>query len=97
MSVTAPEHDIVREAHRVLDAAADIHLRVLGGVAIELSLPGPPLLPRPYNDIDFITARGEGPKTVRVFEELGYEGDHQFNGLNGHRRLLFYEPPEEVG
>ena len=95
MSVTAPEHDIVREAHRVLDAATDIHLRVLGGVAIELSLPGPPLLPRPYNDIDFITARGEGPKTVRVFEELGYEGDHQFNGLNGHRRLLFYDAANE--
>jgi hypothetical protein len=91
MSVSAPEHDVVREAQRVLDAATDIHLRLLGGVAIELSLSGPPLLPRPYNDIDFITARGEGPMTVNVFEALGYEGDRQFNGLNGHRRLLFYD------
>jgi len=64
---------------------------VLGGVAIELSLAGRPLLPRTYNDIDFITARAEGPKTVKVFEALGYESDHQFNGLNGHRRLLFYD------
>ena len=95
MSVTAPEHDVVREARRVLEAATAIHLRVLGGVAIELSLPGPPLLPRTYNDIDFITARGEGPKTVKVFEGLGYEGDYQFNGLNGHRRLLFYDAANE--
>jgi hypothetical protein len=95
MSVTAPEHDVVRETQRVLEAATDIHLRVLGGVAIELSLPGSPLLPRTYNDIDFITARGEGPKTVKVFESLGYEGDHSFNGLNGHRRLLFYDTANE--
>jgi hypothetical protein len=95
VSVAAPEHDVVREARRVLEAATDIHLRVLGGVAIELSLPGPPLLPRAYNDIDFITARGEGPRTVKVFEGLGYQGDHQFNGLNGHRRLLFYDTANE--
>ena len=95
MSVAAPEHDVVREARRILGAAAGIHLRVLGGVAIELSLPEPPLLPRAYNDIDFIIARGEGPKTVKVFEGLGYEGDRRFNGLNGHRRLLFYDAANE--
>jgi hypothetical protein len=95
MSVSAPEHDVVREAQRVLDAATGVHLRVLGGVAIELSLSAPPLLPRPYNDIDFITGRGDGPKTVKVFEALGYEGDRQFNGLNGHRRLLFYDTANE--
>jgi hypothetical protein len=95
MSVAAPEHDVVREARRVLEAASGVHLRVLGGVAIELSLPGPALLPRTYNDIDFITAPGEGPKTVKVFEGLGYEGDRQFNGLNGHRRLLFYDTANE--
>jgi hypothetical protein len=95
MSVAAPDHDVVREAQRVLAAATDIHLRVLGGVGIELSLPGPAMLPRTYNDIDFITAQGEGPKSVKVFEALGYEGDRQFNGLNGHRRLLFYDTANE--
>src|SRR2546429_9770306 len=83
--------DIVSEARRVLDVAAGVPLRLLGGVAIAVSLPGEPLLPRPYNDIDFITAKGEGPTVAKLFEELGYEGDHQFNGLNGHRRLLFYD------
>jgi len=32
---------------------------------------------------------------VKLFEALGYEGDHQFNGLNGHRRLLFYDTVNE--
>jgi hypothetical protein len=87
--------DIVSEALRVLDVAAGVPLRLLGGVAIAVSLPGEPLLPRPYNDIDFITAKGEGPTIAKLFEELGYEGDHQFNGLNGHRRLLFHDLQNE--
>jgi hypothetical protein len=95
MSVVAPEADIVREALRVLDSAADIRLRLLGGLAIAVSLPAQPLLPRSYNDIDFITARGEGPKAAKLFEQLGYEGDRQFNALNGHRRLLFYDVGNE--
>jgi hypothetical protein len=93
-AVGAPQRDAVDEARRVLDAA-DVPLRVLGGVAIALSLDAEPLLPRTYNDIDFITARGEGPHVVRLFERLGYAGDHQFNGLNGHRRLLFYDAQNE--
>jgi hypothetical protein len=93
--VSAPESDIVREALRVLDAGEHVPLRLLGGLAIAVSLPGDPLLPRSYNDIDFITARGAGPTAARLFEQLGYEGDHQFNGLNGHRRLLFYDSPNE--
>ena len=95
MNVVAPESDIVREALRVLDAATDIRLRLLGGLAIAVSLDGRPLLPRPYNDIDFMTARGEGPKAAKLFETLGYEGDRQFNALNGHRRLLFHDVANE--
>ena len=93
--VGTPRHDAVDEARRVLDAAGDIPLRVLGGVAIALSLPRQPLLARTYNDIDFITVRGDGPRVAKLFEELGYVGDHQFNGLNGHRRLLFYDTANE--
>ena len=95
MNVVAPEADIVREAFRVLDAANAIRLRLLGGLAIAVSLEERPLLPRTYNDIDFITARGEGPKAAKLFESLGYDGDRQFNGLNGHRRLLFYDHANE--
>jgi Uncharacterised nucleotidyltransferase len=95
--VGAPRRDVVEEARRVLDGAtaAGVPLRVLGGVAIALSVPDEPLLPRTFNDIDFMTARGTGPRTAKLFEELGYAGDRQFNGLNGHRRLLFYDTNNE--
>jgi Uncharacterised nucleotidyltransferase len=96
-AVAIPQRDAVAEARRVLAAAEAVGapLRVLGGVAIALSLRHEPLLPRTYNDIDFMTARAAGPQTVKLFEELGYEGDRQFNGLNGHRRLLFYDTANE--
>ena len=87
----APAADILEEVRRILDVAEDIPLRVLGGVAIALSAGGELLLPRTYNDIDFITGRGLGPDVVRSFEELGYVGDQRFNALNGYRRLLFYD------
>jgi hypothetical protein len=88
---TGTERDVVDEALRILAAAADVPLRLLGGVGIAVAVAQEPLLHRVYNDIDFITARGRGPEAVEVFEQLGYEGDRQFNGLNGHRRLLFYD------
>jgi len=91
----APLQDVLAEARRILDAAADVPLRALGGAAIALSAGGELLLPREYNDIDFVTAVGRGPEVVRAFDELGYAGDQRFNGLNGHRRLLFYDTANE--
>ena len=93
--VSAPQSDMRSEALRVLDVGEQLPLRLLGGLAIVVSLPGEPLLPRPYNDIDFITARGAGPTAAKLFEGLGYDGDRQFNGLHGHRRLLFYDTANE--
>jgi len=90
-----PLDDVLAEASRILDTAADVPLRVLGGVAVALSADGALLLPREYNDIDFIAAAGRAPETVRAFEELGYVGDQRFNGLHGHRRLLFYDTANE--
>src|SRR5206468_7086595 len=91
----APLQDVVEEARRILDAAADIPLRALGGAAIALSTDRDLLLPREYKDIDFVTAAGRGPEVVRTFDELGYAGDQRFNGLNGHRRLLFDDTGNE--
>jgi hypothetical protein len=86
-----PLRDVLAETRRILDAAEGIPLRVPGGAALALSADGNLVLPRDYNDIDFITGAGGGPEVVRTFEELGYAGDQRFNGLNGHRRLLFYD------
>jgi hypothetical protein len=87
----APLSDVLSEARRILGHGADVPLRLLGGAAVALSAPGEVLLPRAYNDIDFVTAAGRGPEAVRAFDELGYEGDQRFNAMNGHRRLLFYD------
>jgi hypothetical protein len=91
----APLEDVLAEASRILDAAGDVPLRLLGGAAIALSADGELLLRREYNDIDFITAAGRGPEVVRAFDQLGYAGDQRFNGLNGHRRLLFVDTDNE--
>jgi hypothetical protein len=94
--VTAtPLPDILAEARRILDHGGGTPLRLLGGAAVALAVPGGVLLPRAYKDIDFVTAAGRGPETVRAFDELGYVGDQRFNGLNGHRRLLFFDRANE--
>src|SRR5207247_6741199 len=85
----APLQDLVAEARRILDAAAEVPLRVLGGAAVALAAGGETRLPRSHNDIDFVTTAGRGPAVLRAFAELGYAGDQRFSGLNGHRRLLF--------
>jgi len=87
----APLADILAEARRILDHAAHVPLRLLGGAAVALSAPNGVLLERDYNDIDFLTGHGRGPEVVEAFAQLGYEGDPRFNALNGHRRLLFYD------
>jgi hypothetical protein len=91
----APLEDLLAEASRILDATTDVPLRLLGGAAIALSADGAPLLRREYNDMDFVTAAGRGPEVVRAFDRLGYVGDQRFNGLNGHRRLLFVDTGNE--
>jgi hypothetical protein len=93
--VAAPLADGVAEARRILAAGSELPLRLLGGLAIELAAGGSTLLPRPYKDIDFITVRGRGPQAADLFEQLGYAGDQTFNGLHGHRRLLFYDLANE--
>jgi hypothetical protein len=86
-----PLSDVLAEARRILDHAADVPLRLLGGAAVALASRNGGPLPRTYGDIDFVTASGRGPEAVRAFVELGYTGDQRFNGMNGHRRLLFYD------
>ena len=86
-----PVADLVAEARRILERGHDVPLRLLGGAAVELSAPGGVLLPRTYNDIDFVAGAGRSPEVVNVLTELGYAGDQRFNAMNGHRRLLFYD------
>jgi hypothetical protein len=87
--------DIVDEARRLVAAAAtaDVVLRVLGGVAVELHGDGAvhASLARPYQDIDLVTTRKHGRAVARLLAELGYEANTRFNAMNGATRLLFYD------
>jgi hypothetical protein len=93
--VTSIEVDIAAEARRVVieAEAANITLRVLGGVAIQLHNPGavPRGLARPYRDIDFVTVRKGGRAAARFLTDLGYAANERFNAMNGATRLVFYD------
>lgn len=93
--MTIPATDIVQEARRIIDAAADheITLRLLGGLAVRLHSPSADhrSLNRSYPDIDFATPRAHGQRVERLFAELGYTADRAFNTLNGAERMLFYD------
>ncbi len=95
----AIQQDIVTEALRVTDGAlaADVKLRVLGGVAVGLHTPEGvhPALARPYRDIDLVTTRKQGKTSVQLLKELGYAPNDRFNAMNGATRLVFYDLEHE--
>jgi hypothetical protein len=89
-----PLADPVAEAERILAAAhaADVPLRVIGGVAVRLHTPDMPApLARTYGDIDVATPKGKGRPVAELLTDLGYEPARQFNALQGETRLLFQD------
>ena len=91
--------DILEEARRVADTAraANVTVRILGGVAISLHASGGlhPALTRPYRDIDLVTTRKQGRPTAALLTGLGYAANERFNLMNGSTRLVFYDLPNE--
>ncbi len=87
--------DILEEARRVTEGAraANVPVRVLGGVAISLHANGRlhPALSRPYRDIDLVTTRKQGRATAKLLTGLGYTANERFNLMNGSTRLVFYD------
>jgi hypothetical protein len=66
-------------------------LRLVGGVAISFLTSGMRLLPREYKDVDFVTSARDGRGIQGLLTDLGYEPSTAFNGLRGHRRLLYFD------
>src|SRR4029078_1372995 len=54
---------------------------------------GEPVITRAYKDIDLVTLKGRGKRVSELMTGMGYEDDRAFNATNGHRRLLYYDPP----
>jgi hypothetical protein len=90
-----PLADIHAEALRVVQSAQQqgITLRLLGGLAVRLHSPSANhrSLARPYPDIDYATPQKQAAKIEKLFGELGYSPNKNFNLFNGDVRLLFYD------
>jgi hypothetical protein len=95
MSTPVPDADILVEARRLLDAANErqVPVRLLGGLAVRTHIPpaDTPILERVYKDIDLVTLRGKAKLVTEFMESMGYQPDREFNAVNGHRRLIFYD------
>jgi hypothetical protein len=92
-SPAAPAADIRREATRLTDAAAaaDLGLRLMGGLAVWLTSPSAQAAPfrRDYADLDF-AVRGRDARAVTPFlEHNGYVPERLFNAVHGAQRLNF--------
>jgi hypothetical protein len=88
--------DPLDEAARVITAgeALGVSLRATGGVGIALISPSArrPPLQRRYQDIDFLVLTKQVRDAERLFLELGYEPEEEFNVLHGQRRMFFLDP-----
>ena len=91
------EHaEIVAEMDRIVSAARaeQIHLRVIGGLAVHYHsqrVRGHEF-GRDYADIDFVVRKHDRRKLEPFFKNFGYVGDRNFNLVNGDRRLLYIHP-----
>ena len=81
MSDHAPLEDIVLEARRLLEAAAaaDVPVRLVGGLAVRMHITGEPVIARTYKDIDLVTLKGRGKRVSEFMAGMGYQGDRPFN------------------
>jgi hypothetical protein len=75
-------------------AAADITLRLLGGVAVFHLAPSARQSPlaRTYHDFDVVVPSRQGGPARRVFRASGYIEDAHFNALHGAQRMIFAAP-----
>jgi Uncharacterised nucleotidyltransferase len=87
--------DVVVEAARLIEAAEaeGCTVRVMGGVAISMHATAGvhPALRRTYGDIDLVSAKKDGRRTLKMLAAAGYEPNERFNAMNGGRRLVVYD------
>jgi hypothetical protein len=88
--------EVIAEMNRIVDAARDaqIHLRVIGGLAVHFHSPRfrRSEFRRDYADIDFVVRKHDRRKLETFFRDFGYIGDRRFNIVNGDRRQLYVNP-----
>ncbi len=99
MTDTVPEADIVTEAARLLDAAhaADVPVRLIGGLAVRLQIGDDtePVFRASTRTSTWPRIKGKSKQVSQLMLAAGYEANQSFNAMNGHRRLLFYDMPNQ--
>ena len=88
--------DIRAEAERLsaAAAAANLGLRLMGGLAIWLVSPSvrvPPFA-RSYDDLDFAVRKRDGRAVTPFLEQQGYLPERLFNSIHGAQRMNFGHP-----
>ena len=97
---TTTESDILKEANRIISAAADngITFRLLGGTAIGFRCPSAkrPSVSRSYPDIDLVGYKKDSRRIrEQLFPKLGYTPNEIFNALRSATRLMFFDIPNK--
>jgi hypothetical protein len=90
--------DIRDEANRLTAAAraADLGLRLMGGLAVWLVAPSVRVAPfaREYGDLDFAVRERDARAATDFLAGEGYVAERMFNSIHGAQRLNFGHPEE---
>lgn len=90
--------DIRAEAERLTAAAiaADLGLRLMGGLAVWLVSPSVRMPPfaRAYADLDFAVRQRDSRAVTPFLQDQGYRPERLFNSIHGAQRLNFSHPEE---
>jgi len=86
--------DALPEAMALAQSAADagVGLKLLGGLAVRVLVPGLPPRVRAGQDIDFACLSKGRKDTAAFLERSGCLPDRRFNNLNGDRQMYFTAP-----
>jgi hypothetical protein len=86
--------DALPEALALAEGAADagVGLKLLGGLAVRVLVPGLPPRVRAGQDIDFACLSKGRKDTAAFLERSGCVPDRRFNNLNGDRQMYFTAP-----
>lgn len=71
---------------------AGVPLRMIGGQAVRYLTPDFPPRVRSGQDLDFASVSSAKKPVMDLLGELGFEGDHRFNTMHGHRQMYFSDP-----